>query len=386
MDPISATIATAGAVHGAAMAAAKYADAAKKGAAFVRDTSLTDVTSLARVEPLTILSNDLVNFENTKDILMTLNSLFAGYYLQAVNLSMRLKDVENVRLLDRLNPNRDGSGWMLEGSIRGKKAATEGFGNPVIEVEARHITFEDMKYRLPTTNRPSVSMEADGGDLNLEISSNLSIGKVINLELQVEGADGKVKTTTMPVSIRLMVTPASAAVVETIFTYGKGEELTLKDRFQSWQAGRIEFWRDLVFAQDLIENYNKALISDSSNVLAEIGRRRTNAKKWGALTANPSLASASTLVVMSEVIAKSIEQKVRGKWSNAGVRKHLFSQTGSMVVAIVDREWGQVTFYVRGAERGTSLTFKEIQSKNKGGGPDVMDIFKTLLSGGAPTF
>ena len=69
--------------------------------------SLTEVTKLTRVEPLCIIGSSAANSEVISDVMQSILSLNVAWYLQAVSLLTKIKDIEVVRILDRLNPDRD---------------------------------------------------------------------------------------------------------------------------------------------------------------------------------------------------------------------------------------------------------------------------------------
>ena len=75
-----------------------------------KQQSLANFTSAARVEPLAIISSDCIHVEELPMILQSVNSLFAAYYLQAISLIGTVDKVQVVKLLDQLNPTRDGVG------------------------------------------------------------------------------------------------------------------------------------------------------------------------------------------------------------------------------------------------------------------------------------
>ena len=54
--------------------------------------SLADVTKLTRVEPLCVLSRDVVNLEFMPDVMQSLLSIISGYYLQAISDLTQIND------------------------------------------------------------------------------------------------------------------------------------------------------------------------------------------------------------------------------------------------------------------------------------------------------
>ena len=361
------------------------------------DTSLSDVTKLTRVEPLTIISKDLINLEYMPDVANSLLSIFAGYYLQAVAMLTRVNDIEVVKILDRLNPNRDGSGLLLSTESRQ-------------DLVKRNLVLESYKHKLPGTG--TIALEAMGDQPvttdDVNSISNLSIGKLINVEILYSKGDSedqsmfntnmpkskddltndktKARKVIIPIAIRLLASVIPNATITNLLAL-KGQDHSLMERYHAWRSGRISFIKDLIFCQDLIDEYKRTMIGDDSGTMLEILRRVNNAKKFGLLTKNPSLVAASNIFVISEEVARELESKLGGKLSSTRTRNKAFENTYAMIIAVVDREWERVTFYVRGIDQGTSVSIKEIRavSKNKNG-PDIGDLLKAMSQGIAPAF
>ncbi len=60
-----------------------------------------------RVEPFCLVEDSLVSNPLTQEVCQHLNTLFAGYYLQAVNLTVPVNRIDVVKLLDQFNPDRN---------------------------------------------------------------------------------------------------------------------------------------------------------------------------------------------------------------------------------------------------------------------------------------
>ena len=339
-------------------------------------TSLADVTKLTRVEPLTIVSKDCINLEYTPDIMQSLLSIFSAYYLQAVAMLTRVNDVEVVRILDRLNPDRDSSGFLLSDQIANESVS---------------FSMEAYKHSLPT-GKLALENEFDKDRVvHLNEVANLSVGKLLNVTISYNKTDEgghkeeDVSCVTLPVSVRLMASIIPDLTITRLLAI-KTDDNSLVERFHSWRSGRISFIRDLIFCQDMIDEYKKSMIQDESGTVQEIMRRVSNAKKYGLLTKNPSLVSASNIFVISEETARSVESKLGGKLSNVNVRNRAFENTYAMIIVVVDREWERVTFYIRGISAGADMSIKELKAANKNGkgGADITDILKSLQMGSSP--
>lgn len=397
-----------GMVNTALTEVAKFINGVRDNVNYVATKSLSDITKLTRVEPLTILSKDLINLEYMVDVNQALLSMFAAYYLQAISVLTTINNVEVVKILDALNPDRDETGFLMGERLNYSKESV------------RNLVLESYEHSLPGTSR--IALEFDK-ETNTELNTitNLSVGKLLNVRIGFKGTVSEVsgsetvsgdgtkvngkyvvqnkeweasnKTTenkeqfvNIPVSVRLMASVIPNATIAHLLAL-KTEDTGLVERFHAWRSGRISFIKDLIFCQDLIEEHKRALLGDESGTLQEIYRRVTNAKKYGLLTKNPSMVSASNLFVISEQVAREIEHKLGGSLKNSRVRDKAFANTYAMIIAVVDREWERVTFYTRGLASSTDLSVKEIKSvsKNKNG-IDIGDLLKSMNMGSPISF
>ncbi len=357
-------------VNTAAQTVAKLINLMKVSGTYTTTNSLAEVSKLTRVEPLTILSKDLLNLDYMPDVQQTLLNLFCAYYLQAVNIMTKVHHVEVIRLLDRLNPNRDSTGFLLS--------------------ESAKLDTESFKHSLPMSNVRSLSMEADVPKNALNEISNLAVGKLLNVSVAFNsssdaqvGADGKPGKDSskidLQIAVRLMASVIPDATIQHLLSF-KSEDNSLEERYHAWRSGRISFISDLIFAQDLIDEWRKASMGDNTDTMQEIIRRVNNSKKMGILTRNPSLVSASNIFVISEETARSVESKLGGKLSNPRVRQKAFDNTYAMIIAVVDREYERVTFYTRGLNASTDVSIREIKSSGSKG-PDIGDLLKAMTLG-----
>jgi hypothetical protein len=333
--------------------------------AYVDDKSLIDASRLTSVEPLNIISRDLISADYMYDINLTLLNMFSAYYLQAISVLTKVTDVNVIRILDKLNPNRSSDLSTISNSLQ-------------------NIAKESYEYTLPTSK--SISLEAASDDTikNLNEIANLSVGKLLNVDISLPGKDSDAKPVTIPINVRLLTSVLSNSSLLNILGTKSDKDFT--ERYHAWKAGRISFIKDLIFCQDLIDEYKRSIIHDETGTMQEIVRRVNNSKKFGLLTQNPSMASASNLFVITEEVAKELETQYGGKFTNAHIRNKLFENTYAMIIVVVDRDWERVVFYIRGINNGSSHSFKEIKAINKGKGPDIADMLKALNMGSVPSF
>lgn len=346
-----------------------------------KQASLIELASPARVEPLTIVSNDCLTVDYLPDVMQSLNAIFAGYYLQAISMVTTLEKVKVVRVLDSLNPNRIQNGFNFgTESIKTKDV-------PEIVKPNWQMAEESYKYRLPTPDNANAFAyeaeavaniaEKDFTSITKELA-NLSVGRLVNVTVR----DGE-QSIVVPIAIRLLVNQLPITSFDHLLTFDAAEDKGFTERYHAWRAGRINLVEDLMFCQDLIKEHKKALMEDKAGVYTEIVRRANVHKKAGFFSKNPSLASASNLFVMSETVARGIEDKIGGKLNNPRIRDKIFEAGYGMIIAVIDREFDRVTFYHRGIAAPTTMGVRDLKMSNKGNGPDIGEILSAYKLGSA---
>jgi hypothetical protein len=332
--------------------------------------SLIDVAKVARVEPLCIIDSDCIHLDFMPDVMQTLQSIFASYYLQAVNaLGTTIDGVTVAKRLAPLNPNAFSDGafdWRM--------------------------SLESYKYRLPTThNHLAVSMEkaanpmkanpmeADrdaSGDIKESVA--LSIGKIYNVTIKSNESSAVV-----PVSIRLLANTMPSNSLVNMFTFQTDEDMDFKERFHSWRSGRISLINDLVLCNDILDKQRKMLLKDNTTVYQQILNRENKNRLFSILSNTKSYSGASNIAIISTDTASKVEEKIYGKLKNLKQRNVIFDNTNLMILAVIDKNWERITFYYRGIAESSTLGIKDIKSFNKGS-DNVSDMLKAFIAGSSP--
>ena len=251
------------------------------------------------------------------------------------------------------------------------------------------MSSEAYKDRLPTSlNALAMEEEKDKSKEGIKFDekannaiastvelSNLSVGKLISATITMNG-----QTVVLPISIRLMVNQIPDSSLEYLLTLPSHNQ-GWTERYHAWKAGRITLIKDLILCQDLIDAHKKALMKDTQGIYSEVVARANSHKTAGFISGQPSLASASNIYVISDTVAKDIEEKLGGKLSNPHVRDKIFSTGYGMFIVVIDKTWDRVTFYTRGLAVGSTLGFRDLKAAAKGNGPDIGEILKAYQLG-----
>ena len=372
--------------------------------------SLTEFTRIARVEPIVMLEEGTRTLPYITDILQTLTSIFAGYYMQAVSLEVNVGNIETRRLLEKFNPNRDvvgpDAGFIQREVARGlgmedyKWGLPDPFSPPTASMEAmqtaeRTVTTQTTKYDahgVPTVTSqtqttqttedvPEEPMRVDfGRDPGSAITqmNSLSVGVMLNVNVESNGHKAAI-----PVTVRLMPNLMPSDVMLAILSHAE-RDTTAKARYHAWRSGELSFIRDIVLCQDLIDAHRETLRKDRTGIYAEILKRRQKNTAASASTGNVSIATASNIVVMTQATARKLEARTAGKLSNAAFRARVFDATYVMLMVVVDTDYEQVTIYTRGLAGSTTVSVKAMKNAAKGSGPDVGEILRAYQLGQSP--
>ena len=351
--------------------------------------SLADISKIARVEPITLISSNLTGTKELYNILHGILNIYAAFYLQAVHiLSAQLADVRILKILDKTNPDRDM-----------KTLLTSGY-TAYENLNIKTLSLENCKFKLPmiATDKPSFSMESifdeDANNVltsstqKLETFEKLgsAVGKVMEVKFTVRGNDSKNSDEiTIPVVVKLdnMVIPAD--VIDQILT-ANADEITLGSRFKDALAGRIGFIKDFILCSDLVKSQKKTMIKDPTGYYNQLMKRINNSRMYSALSGNISLAGVSSIVVISEEDESFVQKQIGGKLTNEHTREIIFNNTSAMMIVVVDKEWERVSIYVKDIDGFSQNSFDAFKSMADKGNNNIADIIKAFSLNNAPSF
>jgi hypothetical protein len=208
--------------------------------------------------------------------------------------------------------------------------------------------------------------------------ADLSVGKMMTVEI----TDGLHKAT-IPVNVRLKANLIAPDNLVNVLALGNKDN-SAKERFHGWLSGNLSGISDMVFCQDLIDAHRKNLMNDKDGIYTQIMARRRGNQISTLLSGNPSVATASNLVILTNDTAAKLENEIHGKLADFRTREKIFKETYIMIMVVIDTRWDTVTFYHRGIEDHTRLGRRDMKSSSSNG-PDVSEILKAYQMGSAPS-
>ena len=365
--------------------------------------SLIEYTAVLRNEPIVMLEDSLVHQAATSDVLKFLTNLFAGYYLQAVAITNNIGNVNVMQVLDRLNSKRD-----VLANAKAEFVSKESFTprpqftlKPQISKESAALMYpafyrkslESYDVGLESTvldnkdgnasntkKNDLVDIQSSGKDAvkSMAEAPNLATGKVFEVVIENEG-----KRAAIPVSVRLNPLGCTPALIQEILSLGDVRNSTI-ERFWRWREGELEFINDLILCNDLIEKHYALLKADKHGIYKDILKRRRANRLSALITQSTSLATASSMAIITENTASEIQLAIGGKLSDPKVRSSVFSRCSLMFLVVIDPEMQFLRIYHRGIAYPMEMTFGEVKNQAKGNGPDVMELLKAFSAGQRP--
>lgn len=385
--------------------------------------SLNEYTKALRVEPIVLIDQSVESLPYTEDVLKTCLTMFSAYYLQAVALSVNIGKVDVAKMFDHLNPERRG-GWISNESLRfGVESfslvdpASYAGGLPRLRFETpsmERITKGDVDealliYQAGDAAKNDVNVKLDTETGELKITSNrtqldnkgmtpgevtgqrvdkkgydfvekpdLVVGNILDVHIESDGHKAII-----PITVRLLPSVIRSEVLVHILSKNE-RNLSLQERWHELRAGQIQFWRDLVLCQDLIDEHKATLVKDKSGQYQEILKRRQKNRGAAFKSGKQSVADASNIVIMSNASSVKFEAACGGRLKDFRTRERVFEETYLMLMVVIDPEWEQATIYHRGISLPTNISVKAMRQNNKKGGVDVSEVLKAYQLGNSP--
>lgn len=362
------------------------------GNAILKGGSLTDHGKVLRVEPIVLIDTRAMNATFMPDLMQTLVSIFSGYYLQALAMSsVNIDNVRTLKVLEQLNPNRDGYGAIINTILADPyQIGKESHSEPRVA---------SYKLQLPIPNQPvgleNYGLEDDDADDEKEEKGTLNgvafsakdiremaplaAGKLI--QISVPTASGKVD---LPITLRLLPCPTSYKTMANILS-ANAEDESFETRFKLWRAGQISLISDLIFCTDLIDKHKKTLIDDTDGHYRAVMERNRKNVMAAVTSGRVSIAAASSIYIVASQTVRDFEIRTGLRMSDFKTRERVFESTFAMLLVEVDTSYETVTLYHRGLATPGEYTAHSLRNANKGSGPDIGEILKAYQLGSTPS-
>lgn len=167
---------------------------------------------------------------------------------------------------------------------------------------------------------------------------------------------------------------------------------TMSARWRAVRAKEIAFWKDFVFARDMVEREAKLLKKDKSGLVAQMmARQRSGVWRWvgGMLDLIPKSHNLSNAILVFD--KQSFDSSCREAhidFNNVYQRMQFFRKTFTMMAVVVDTMYGKVDMYYAGVPQVGNYTFNMINKVGAGKNDnfDLKSIMTAFASGNSPRF
>lgn len=358
--------------------------------------SLSSLKNPTVVEPYIMISKDVTRTDYAVDVVGVCADIFIAYYMQAADVltGRGVHDVAVKKVLRNI------------GTSYGKEEHVD-----LIEQMA--------KYKLPGKVEQRAALESANSSKNelLTHSSELSVGKLVDLKLTLPAAGGddgsEAVEITVPVMFRFLTNEVSKDVLRNI-SIRTGEDRSLSARWLGVMSGRLRFFRDFIMAEDIIKA-DRAMALDKDNELMttldkrhrrEVNRRLLEAGLEAGRKVGETADTSGNMVKAGSDMAKDVpgtyginsnsviitveelrdwESRMGRKITDVKFKDTILRNSYAMTLAVVDVDREMVRFYINDKEGFSEMSVRELK-KRKEKSADMMDILKMMQLGSAPAF
>ena len=373
--------------------------------------SLPEYTRATKLAPIVLIDKRVLaaDAHQVNALLQTLLSVYSGYYLTAVNMTMTVGNAEVMRVLDQFSTNRSLLGSAAD--MRLFSSHSKIMGNEAIDDTVAFLPTYGLEARVQSTSftrdTSSTAMKDKTGAVSTTTNittrettdhkaaplwdndktihtitdeSNLVVGKLLDVKL-VAGE----QTVTVPVMVTL--NPKSIEANEFLDTVRySAVDRTARGRYHQWRSGEISFIKDYLLCHDLLTMDKRAILADRTGTLLSTRSSQTKSTLATLLSGYGSPNHISAMIIISKQTAADVELIIKGNLKNFHVREKFFGSNVAMMLVVVDLRMERFIMYLRGIEDYSEYTLDDIKSNgSKPNGVDLNSVIKAYNLGNAPS-
>lgn len=341
-----------------------------------KSTSLPQYTKRCLVGSRVYIQNEVAEDPIMSDLLKTIQSVYIGYILTAVQMNTYVSHNRTVRDLMSTVATENLKGDLYVGteSIAADFAAS--FNPKMYEPKNDY----DRKHSLPTPGGKSGTKILDVKDISFPA------GKVVEVSF-ASPVDPKA---TFNVNIFVQLLPR-------IIPYEVAEQFialnftpSLKQRWLQYKVGEINFWHDFVGQLDLLKKRRVALKKDSTGDLKNMMDLQQNALtrqllKLFRIFPDMQNVANSILIYDKEMFDKFCHDN-HYDFRRYGDRQSFFNKAFAMAIATIDTRYNRVEMYLNGIEAKCDYTYAQLVTSAKRDNLNLVTMMGQMSQGQAPRF
>lgn len=158
-------------------------------------------------------------------------------------------------------------------------------------------------------------------------------------------------------------------------------------RLEDYRSSAINFFKDLIWCDDLIKEAKKAKLNDDKNLIKLINDRTSSANAK-MLNNKPGIGFEKNynMLILADDDLTTIERAIGGKLKDDVNMKKLLKVTQSLSCTIVDFDFERITVSLSGGIGKSSTRFQDLKKKSNNGKEDLTELVKMLMANKAMTF
>lgn len=363
--------------------------------------SITRLLAPFIISPTIIVSKDLRTEPTTEKLVETNIDIFSSFYVQAFNILSSLYGFTPVTSFNLLSS---------QGSIGGPSsyASRSAFGMeesigldlefPVLPINDGNKTFlgfeaygdQNKRNKLLGRSAGTSTEENEKNPISKAAlatdKSNIStlISKELEISISVAKNGETVQTIKIPVTIRANIIYTDFANIQNLVAVNS-RETKYSYRIDEWLSGGIAFWKDFIFATDLVKQYKESKLKDKDDLIGYMNDRKWSSNEKLVTSKAMGYGKYYSMLIISNREKATIENKLGGKLTQEKYKDMLLTDTASLSVNVMDLDREQVVIFTKDIPGVSNASFRAI-SKRKGDkdGSELGEIFKAILNNRPP--
>lgn len=330
----------------------------------LRGKSYADANRLATLEPYLTYSRDLQHEDYLEPLEQLALTIFVSYYLVAVQSVASINRAKVIKVLSAVNPD----------------VGLESFSMSLDNLRELPMLALEKKKKKGYTIGGKVTGK-DGAT---------AIGKEVEITItptHKDKNDKKIKKYTISTFVKMINIPIDNDVIAGQLSL-KRKDNDFSERWMKYRAGRISFWEDFIFAEDLIEEEKRLHAHPDAEVFGKIKDRHRAGLLKTVRGKGDSFGVGSNVIIISQDVLNKVEIQAKHSITSGTMLDEIFAGLGFMMLFVVDREEEIVTMYFKNINKGSVHTIKSIKKLNgdKKEGPDILSIIRDLSKSDLPNF
>lgn len=192
---------------------------------------------------------------------------------------------------------------------------------------------------------------------------------------QTKLPDTKVhRTIVIPIQVRAHVIVTDINDIANSLT-PRATDKSFLNRFMEWRSGGIDFFKDLIWCDDIIKEYKANRIKDKQDLLGRLLRKEISA---GSKSGHEGFEKHYNMIVVTKEDKFILDKAIRGDIGNEKYKQHFLSSILGLGLVILDRDYERAEISIKDI-RGQSVTSYKNITRTKGDDNNYEKIMQALL-------